>query len=148
MAAVDIRRLLGDDTWDSYFKFAVIRDPFDKLLSGYFFSRRPAGTDEELVRGFRDWVKSGGAIIDRHTYTIDGELCLDYFIRYEALEEGIREVCGRLGLELDLQRLPRLKDGFRQRHIPLAAYYDEETSRIASELYAFELQAFGYHSPH
>jgi hypothetical protein len=147
MAAVDIRRLLGDDTWDSYFKFAVIRDPFDKLLSGYFFSQRPTGTDEELITGFREWVKAGGAIIDRHTYTIDGKLCLDYFIRHEALEAGSREICDRLGLEVDLQRLPRLKDGFRQRHIPLAAYYDEEVKRIVSDLYAFELEAFGYNPP-
>jgi len=147
MPAKDIRRLVGEYTWDNYFKFTVIRNPFDKLLSGYFFSQRPTGTDAELIAGFRNWVKSGGSIIDRSAYTIDGALCLDYFIRYESLEEGVAEVCRRLGLEIDLTRLPRLKSGFRPNQIPLKAYYDKEVSQLASELYAFELDAFGYQSP-
>ena len=147
MSAADIREQLGVAIWDRYFKFAVIRDPFDKLLSGYFFSQRPTGSDAELIAGFRRWVQSGEAIIDRHTYTIDGHVCLDYFIRYEDLQNGIREVCRRLDLSVDLAHLPRLKAGFRERHIPIQAFYDEQTCLIASDKYAFELDYFGYRPP-
>lgn len=149
MSAVDIREKLGEEVWTGYFKFAVIRDPFDKLLSGYFFSQRPEGSSQQLIAGFRRWMSAGGgeAIVDRHTYTIDSKICLDYFIRYEDLENGVREVCERLGLPVDLGRLPRLKSGFRQQQVPLEAFYDEATVAIATEIYAFELDCFGYRPP-
>ena len=142
-----IRQQLGAARWDQYFKFAVIRNPFDKLLSGYFFAERPTGTDAQLIAGFRHWVRDGGAIIDRHTYTIEGKVCLDYFIRYEELEAGIAEVCRRLNLPFDPQRIPRLKAGFRERRIPLQDFYDQDTCAIAAATYAFELEHFNYQLP-
>ncbi len=147
MPCTDIRRLLGEDLWQRYFKFAVIRDPFDKLLSGYFFQVRPEGSARDLIAGFRRWVREGGAIVDRHTYTLDGELCLDYFIRFEHLADGVRAVCERLDLPFDPERLPRLKAQFRERSIPLEEFYDRETSDRAAEIYAFELERFGYRLP-
>lgn len=147
MSCADIRQLLGGDLWQRYFKFAVIRDPFDKLLSGYFFQTRPEGSPQELIAGFRRWVREGGAIVDRHTYTLEGEVCLDYFIRFEHLAEGVREVCERLGVPFDAERLPRLKAQFRERSIPLAEFYDRETLDRATDIYAFELDHFGYRPP-
>jgi hypothetical protein len=147
MSCEMIRQQLGAARWEQYFKFAVIRNPFDKLLSGYFFAQRPAGTDAELIAGFRRWVQAGGAIIDRHTYTIAGQVCLDYFIRYEELDAGIAEVCRRLNLPFDAQRIPRLKADFRERHIPLQDFYDKDTCAIAATTYAFELEYFHYQRP-
>ena len=103
-----IRDQLGEARWEAYFKFTVIRDPFDKLLSGYFFQQRPEGSSKELIEGFRHWVRTGGSIVDRHTYTLGGEVCMDYFIRYERLEEGVEWVCRRLGVPFEAGRLPRL----------------------------------------
>ena len=37
MPAVKIKTLLGDDIWNSYFKFCVIRNPFSKAVSHYYF---------------------------------------------------------------------------------------------------------------
>jgi len=147
MSCAAIRAQLGASIWDRYFKFAVIRDPFDKLLSGYFFQQRPQGSAGELVEGFRSWVRAGGAIVDRHTYTLEGEVCMDFFIRFERLEEGVEAVCRRLGVPFDAQRLPRLKADFRERSIPLREFYDRETRDRAAEIYAFELDYFGYRPP-
>lgn len=147
MSAADIRDKIGAEAWNAYFKFTVIRDPFDKLVSGYFFSIRGIDHPPEPVAGFRDWVKNGGDVIDRHTYTIEGELCMDYYIRYEALTDGIRHVCNALQLPYEPERLPVLKGGFREQAIPLSAFYDPETRAIVEQKYAFELAHFGYQCP-
>jgi len=147
MSCGAIRAQLGEALWDRYFKFAVIRNPFDKLLSGYFFQQRPTGSSKELVEGFRDWVRGGGSIVDRHTYTLEGEVCMDYFIRFERLEEGVEAVCRRLGVPYDAGRLPRLKAGFRERSIPLQEFYDRDTCDRAADIYAFELDYFHYRPP-
>jgi Sulfotransferase family len=147
MSAADIRQQIGRDTWDSYFKFTVIRDPFDKMVSGYFFSEKPQGSEQQLVDGFRDWVRNGGEIIDRHTYTIGGDICMDYFIRYEALEQGIQHVCNELSIPFSADQLPQLKTGFRQREVPLSAFYDAHTRTLVEAKFAFELEQFGYNAP-
>ncbi len=147
MAAADIREKIGMEIWNAYFKFTVIRDPFDKLVSGYFFSIRDTEQPPEPVTGFRDWVKNGGDVIDRHTYTIDGALCMDYYIRFESLTDDIRQVCTALQLPYEPERLPTLKGGFREQAIPLAAFYDRHTRAIVEQKYAFELEHFGYRCP-
>ena len=40
MPAVVIRDLLGSEKWDEYFKFTVMRNPFDKLISGFHMYER------------------------------------------------------------------------------------------------------------
>ncbi len=147
MPAAAIRAGIGEERWERYFKFAVIRNPFDKLVSGYFFACRPSGGAEELVSGFRQWVMEGGEIMDRHTYTIGGELCLDFFIRYERLTEDLAVVCDRLEIPFRPEQLPVLKAGFRRREVALPAFYDDRTRRIVERKYAFELDRFDYRFP-
>ena len=36
MPAELIRNRIGEDIWNEYFKFTVIRNPFDKLVSGFY----------------------------------------------------------------------------------------------------------------
>ena len=149
MAAETIRAQLGEEIWGSYFKFAVIRDPFDKVVSGYFFATQANGEAADIIADFRRWLGEGGAasVMDRHNYVIDGALCLDYFIRYEALLEGIQSVCERVGVDYDATSLPRLKAEFRQRDIPLADFYDAAAIAAVEDCYGFELEQFGYRAP-
>src|ERR1700761_4866672 len=37
MPAGTIKALLGQETWNSYFKFCAVRNPFDKLVSAYHY---------------------------------------------------------------------------------------------------------------
>ena len=49
MSAYNIRKHLGRDVWDEYFKFAVVRNPFDKLISGYSMFQK----FQPFVKGLR-----------------------------------------------------------------------------------------------
>ena len=50
MSAYNIRKQLGQELWDKYFKFTVVRNPFDKLLSGYFMFNRAQRGNRYLRR--------------------------------------------------------------------------------------------------
>ncbi len=152
MPARQIKEQLGDQLWEDYFKFCVIRNPFDKLLSHFYYIIRKEMIDPRLlqaddVASFRNWLKSGGRVIDRDKYLIEGRVCLDYFIRYENLQEGIREVCTRLQVPFEPDQVPRLKTGMRNDQIPLKDYYDAQSISIVKDLYSFELDYFGYDFP-
>ena len=148
MPAAAIREQVGQDTWERYFKFCVIRDPFDKLVSGFFFSHRDSDWRvHDPVPVFREWVQAERFVIDRDKYTIDDELCLDHYIRFERLKQGILEVCRAVDLPYQPGRLPRLKGGFRNTALPLSAFYDADTVDVVRKCFGFELETFGYSPP-
>ena len=151
MPAADIRNKGGDDIWNEYFKFCVIRNPFDKLVSYFFFLERQRSTAPKeagkRVERFREWIAKGVSAIDRDKYLIDGEICVDYFIRFEDLEQGIKQVCDRVNVPFEPERLPKLKAGLRDSSIPLSAFYDEKTTLLVAQAYQFELDMFGYTLP-
>ncbi len=150
MPAARIRDYLGGEVWNQFFKFCVVRNPFDKLVSMYFFHRSREGdppTDRDFAairRDFLIWLKGGPFRGDRDRYLIDGAVCVDYFIRFEALLEGLAEVCRRLGLERPASELQRFKAQSRQSDRHFSEFYDREAQAIVAEVYAFELERFGY----
>ena len=107
MPAQRVYTQIGKEIWDQYFKFTIVRNPFDKLISGFFMFERKkqnystirkikafadrifhTGNPIDRVTGktdverFRSWIRNGGRIIDRDKYLIDGIECMDYIIRY------------------------------------------------------------------
>ena len=162
MPAERIRELLGEPTWNRYFKFTIIRNPFDKMVSGFFRyehqlqHRHGAGTGAAsgdtgdaaaLVARFRAWLASAGPIVDRNKYVIDGEECVDDYIRFESLHEGIARVCARLAIAFEPARIPEFKKGIRHHAVPVRDYYDAATERIVRDAYEWELRRFGYDMP-
>ena len=173
MAASEIRDLIGADVWNQYFKFTVVRNPFDKLVSGFYMlveGRRKKYTTKDWAKAyakrllkraspvegvtgkseierFRNWIKLGGTIVDRDKYLIDGEICVDYFIQFENLQSDIEEICKRLSIEMDEQSIPGFKKNIRNHRIPVCDYYDDETEKIVRQLYAWEFEKFDYRMP-
>lgn len=151
MSAKEIYEIVGHDIWSRYYKFTIVRNPFDKLISGFYFRMHRSVINnydgESDVEHFRRWIKAGEAIIDRDKYLINGEECVDYFIRYENLHEGIAHVCRRLSVPFLPSSIPTFKKGIRSNKYSINDYYDNETIQVVQEKYAWEIQRFGYHFP-
>jgi hypothetical protein len=152
MPAKMIRQRLGAERWDSYFKFCVVRNPYDKAISAYFFftsihhpNGLPAATDHR--ERFEEWLQSGELPIDRNIYTIDGQLAVDRVVRYESLVSDLPEVCQRLGVPWQPERLARFKSGIRPIEATPDRLYTDRARRLVEQAYAFELAHFGYSFP-
>jgi len=148
MSAADIRERVGREVWDNYYKFTVIRNPFEKLISGFSMFEHDKLLDriegETPVERFRNWVQNGGSIRDRNKYLIDREECVDYFIRFEDLHGGIKHVCDHLSIPFEPSRVPEFKKGIRDDTLGVREYYDNETERLVRKRYAWEFEKFGY----
>jgi hypothetical protein len=172
MSAQKIRDQLPRQVWDQYFKFTVIRNPYDKLVSGFYWYNhlRPADTWSRRVgvaarkligrakpidcaegktdiERFRSWLRAGGSVSDQSVFLIDGKCCVDFFIRYEHLHEDIQEACHRIGIEPTVENLPQMKSGIRSKAYKTSDYYDAASIRIVKQRYAFEIERFGYEPP-
>lgn len=151
MPASIIKTKLGDSIWNEYFKFCVIRNPYEKVLSAFFHfvvhrSKLEMET-RQLIDHFQKWVKNGNANInDSSAFLINKQVCIDYFIRYENLIEGVKHVCNVLNVEYIPDNFPQLKMGFKPSNILLSDFYDRDSALIVDGMQADTFEIFDY--PH
>lgn len=152
----------GPEAFERYFKFTIVRNPWDRVYSAWRFLRG-GGMHEEDRRwaerhlavhdDFGGFVKRGLPTAEvqaaLHFLPQGAFLCwpgsslplVDYIGFFERLEESFACIAHRLGKPR--KPLPRLN---RSGAAP-ADYreaYDEESRGIVSEIYAVDVALFGY----
>jgi len=145
--AEDARALFPGE-WDRYFKFCFVRNPYERVLSEYFWRTKNTGVSvsfREYLELLRAPVDPTGVVPERvdnwDMYTIGGSIAADFVGRYETLEPDFRKVCERLDLPVD-GLSARRKVGRYERD--LASYYGPAEHELVTALYADEIRAFGY----
>ena len=147
-SAHEIRQLIGEDIWNNYYKFCFERNPWDRVISYYYFilnERQQRGKSTPPLSEFID----GGKLqplkkYGIENYTIDGRIAVDRVCLYENMEQELETVCNQqLGIPEKLV-LPRAKGNFRtdRRHYR-EILSDRDRDKIA-ELFAEEITLFGY----
>ena len=125
----------GCNLWNQYYKFTIVRNPWDWALSLIDYAQHELGKDLD----FDDVVKRS----QRHYWFSDeGEPLADYYIRFENLDEDYAAVCHHLGLPHD--QLPKLRVGQRNAEKPYWEYYTEETRDLIARTFEREIDHFSY----
>ena len=140
------KRFLGNELWNSYFSFAIIRNPYDIAVSRYHWDiKGKKGLKETSIEGFKSWVKEGNLLpedcLHRYTCLNDGTLNVDFIGRYENLEEDLNYICNKIGIP-NLE-LPTLKGGFREK-THYSEFYDAETIQIVRDFFKRDIEIFNY----
>ncbi len=151
LPASGVKAMLGEELFSSYYKFCVVRNPFDKAVSGFWYwmapEQRLALRDApfaQVRRTFEQWTLHHSLPIDRIIYTIDGAPVADRHLRHERLGEDMEELCAHLGLAWEPQRLKHYKSSTRLRGEPFAEYYTAVAAGRVADCFAWELEYFGY----
>jgi hypothetical protein len=156
--APTLQSKLSEEVWSSYFKFSIARNPWDRMVSLFtwstrndpamkprprFYHRLGVPFDEigEIRRHFSQFLCGEWETNDRF-YIIDGELAVDFIVRYEDLAGGLDAVRRKIGLPE--MTLPRLKTGIRPGHYHYSQYYDEQTKTLVATRHANDIRLFGY----
>jgi hypothetical protein len=153
LSAEKIKLLLPEFQWNEYFKFSVIRNPYDRLVSRFFFNVKrdtPERIDfskrDDVINAFRVFVTQRLYKIENHLL-IDGVLATDFLIRYESLNKDIAEVCNKIGVEFDPSKIPLFKSGIRDNMFTMNDLYDTKTREYVENNYRTELEKFNYYYP-
>lgn len=111
---------LGPKKWERRFKFALVRNPFDRIASLYLYWQRdrPYSRDD-LLDGWHPWLnrlsnRLSLGQIDRHTMPQwdwvsdgDGTLILDRVYKLEDIAAAERDLAERLGRQITMRRVKR-----------------------------------------
>ena len=70
----------------------------------------------------------------------DGKIAVDFVGRFENLDADFQVICEALGIN-PVPKLPHFNPG---EHRPYQEYYDDETRAIVADVYADDIETFGY----
>lgn len=152
------------EKWENYYKFSVVRNPFDRVVSNYVYARKEVSYwhnalnpdksrygkhrdyDTLKNKSFREAVHMIGDLEhqgwrDQYTYISDGEeIFVDRVLKMENLTDGFNQMLSDLGVVgYDLKHINSSRDENNYK-----SYYDRETREIVTEYYETDLELFDY----
>ena len=156
--ALTIRNSLPEEIWNQYTKISIARNPWDRAVSFFFWEQRrnpalhprkrfyhylgvPFDELDKLRQLFKEYIRGDWSTNDRF-YFMDDQLCVDYIIRYEHLNDDFARLCEQL--DLAPTPLPHLKSGIRKKSRHYSEFYDEETREIVARRHRNDIKTFGY----
>jgi len=162
-SAVKIRRFVGEEVWQTYFKFTFERNPWDKILSHYWDyvgrnTKRFYKTTYKKLFGrplpFRTWfavrvwegrlARFGHVRFPRHShhYTDNGRPIIDFIGRFECREEHLDILASRLGLPIDTSVW--IGSRTRKDRGAYTSHFDAKMNRIVESVFREDLKLLGY----
>lgn len=106
--AAHIKLLVGDKIWRRYTKFCIERNPFEFLISLYYWNLR-----KEKYAGFLDFLeKNRDTGHNWPSYFINKQIAVDVIIDYANLQPSLTSLAKSLGMDFD-GWLPNLKSQYR-----------------------------------
>ncbi len=140
MSAREIRKIVGEDIWDSYTTACIVRNPWSRAVSQYYFRLHRF---KKTPPSFDQFIREKHFTVERSMYCNGQEVLVDHILRFEHLSEDLWVLAESLGIEWD-GWLPRSNSGLR----PIGKHYSElyspETREIVREKCAEEIALHGY----
>ena len=163
--ALEIKAHTGNKVWNNYFVFTFVRNPWDLVLSQYYWWHKTTAEwnssavkqkEKVMNMSFTDFVKF---IRNHHKRTmiyflttrvapedkniLNNEIALDFIGKFENLQDDFYTVCDTVNLPRI--QLPNANPSFELRKgRKYTDFYTSETRDIIAELYKKDIEQFGY----
>jgi hypothetical protein len=141
-----LRPYLADGQFESFFKFAFVRNPFDRFVSYCSFMTRFKGefaaNPQGVMAHFLNNPPSQHVLFWPQSHFVAdaaGKLLTDYVGRVEDMQQSYDEIAGRIGIPTS-----RLEKVNASAHQDYRSYYTPQLVDAVAKLYARDLEMFGY----
>ena len=138
---------LGKDIFDSYFSFAIVRNPWDWQVSLFkYMQKEKRNYQHELASKFQsfdeyiEWRCAEEVRFQKDfIYSSEGELLVDFVGRFENLEQDFAEICQRIGVP-SIQ-LPKINVSNTK---PYRSFYNDKTREMVRAAFEPDISLFNY----
>ncbi len=150
--------LIADLLYPPYFKFSIVRNPYDRFISGWKFCESRGAPRRHFLDVLRNLppmpspeANPQGMEIRNYTHITrpqheilvlpNGRLGVDYLMRYENLQEDFAHACELMNIEK--LELPHINKEERE---PYRTYFDAEpeAKKLLEDHFRKDLELFNY----
>lgn len=142
----------------NYFKFTIVRNPWDRLVSAYFFLKKGGFAEQDRIwfnnelaqfsnfDGFvKGWLNRKN-IWKWHHFRPQYHYMLDkrekVHLEFVAFLENFRDDFSHIANSVRTQRV--LMRSNASKHLPYTSYYSDETRSVVAEVYAEDIRMLEY----
>ena len=156
--AIDYRVIYGRKTFKRYFKFAFVRNPWDRLYSAYRYLKAGGWNDTDKAwakdnlsqyNSFNDfvkqWLTKSNIKKHRHFWPQSQFICdnrnnllIDYLAYFETINDDYNLIRNKIGIGSDIAH-HNSNPGNDYRDV-----YDDESRDIVEKVYATDIALLGY----
>jgi hypothetical protein len=151
--ASDAIKELPEEEYQTFFKFAFVRNPWDWQVSMYhFILKETTHIRHNLVKSMKsfdeylEWVVNTKKPFPRGTTKLqhevitdkNGDLIIDYVGKFESLTDDFNHICKVLDINTSLPHINRTS------HKDYQTYYNSFSKKLVSEHFKEDIELFGY----
>ena len=144
--AAELMSKMGRKAFESYFKFGIVRNPWDWQVSLYTYvlseTRHPL---HEIVKSFRnfdeylEWRYTKPVTYQKSfLFSEQNEQLVDFIGRFEKLDDDLNKICSQLGISATLP----------ERNVsstkPYHEYYNKRTIDLVRKIFQPDIRLFKY----
>ena len=142
-SAKNVRTIYGEDIWNEYTKFSVVRNPWDRIVSMWSTNWWHQASELDEFCSFEFFLQN----MKPHPhekydtlfyYKILNEE-MNYILRFETLQNNFTTMLNNIGSK-DI-RLPHVEKRQHEHYIDI---YNEKEKQIVSDLFHLDISMFGY----
>ncbi len=147
--------LVDEQTWNSYYKFAFVRNPWDRAYSDYFWLMK----DLKVKDIFKNYLLKKGQF--KHFLTdpsikeyrgdhlipqidfinVNNSIAVDFIGRFESFQNDFNELKFRLGLEKEMLLHEKQSKKLFSHY---SHFYNQRSKKLVAEIYLDDISAFEY----
>ena len=160
MTAQQIRDQIGQAEWDRCLKVAIVRNPYDRVVSDYFMKRGRSSSPGNFPQ-FSEWLRRNPERILRNERILrlnesgshphsKRQIDLDIVIKYEHFDTSLMQLSNKLGIDgsalCERFRETRVHSEFKSNQALMLKGFalDAQSKSLIDSLLSWKFEMFGY----
>ena len=120
-----------------YFKFCFVRNPWDMVVSWFFFHKKKGKIDDDLI--FEDYIRNDKKFPSKYFNAFRYDKHFNFIGKFENLDRDFNFICEKIGV-----KYKKLGCVNTTNHKHYTEYYNDTTRKIIAEKTAEYIEYFGY----
>lgn len=142
----NLRLSLDKNIFEDYYKFAFVRNPWDRLVSHYFHSIKFKLPEVDMDTTFSEYAKTYKRLQSFFTEDFDGNpsKSFNFIGKLENLQEDFNTICSQIGIPQKTLPPKHSEHSNSTEHDDYINYYDEELIQLVYKNLQKDIDSFGY----